>query len=69
MLVLTRKVNERIVLDTSDGEVAIVVTQVRPCGRVKLGIDAPRTIVIGRDEVRHKENGHGGVHGNASMGE
>jgi carbon storage regulator len=47
MLVLTRKESERIVIGQS-----IVITVVRvDGGKVRLGIEAPRTIPILRDEI------------------
>ena len=50
MLVLSRKERERIRLGDS-----IVVTVVRVAGdRVRLGIEAPREMVVLRDEVETK---------------
>jgi carbon storage regulator len=47
MLVLSRKVNERIVIDGN-----IVVTVVRIRGEiVRLGVDAPRDVTVHRQEV------------------
>ena len=48
MLVLTRKVGERIYIG---GGVIITVTAVRG-GQVRLGIDAPRSMPIRRGELR-----------------
>jgi carbon storage regulator len=51
MLVLTRKVGERIVIDDS-----IVVTVLKVEGnRVRIGIRAPETVVIQRDELMVKD--------------
>ena len=47
MLVVTRKVNEGIVID---GEIRVVVVGVED-GKVKLGIDAPRDKGIYRQEI------------------
>ena len=47
MLVLSRKKNESIVIDDS-----IVITVVRVAGdKVRLGIDAPRDMLVLRDEL------------------
>lgn len=50
MLVLSRKVGERIVIDES---IVVEVLQTRG-GRVKLGIRCPREIPVHREEV-HRE--------------
>jgi carbon storage regulator len=51
MLVLTRKVGERIVIDDS-----IVVTVLKVQGnRVRIGIRAPETVAIQRDELMVKD--------------
>jgi carbon storage regulator len=47
MLVLSRKVNERIVIDGN-----IIVTVVRIRGEiVRLGVDAPKDVTVHRQEV------------------
>jgi len=46
MLVLSRKCNERIVVDLNGETVTIEVLQVKG-GRVRVGIDAPSAIVNG----------------------
>lgn len=50
MLVLTRKENEKIRIDEK-----IVITVLR-CGngKVKLGLEAPREVVILRDEIEKR---------------
>jgi len=50
MLVLTRKVGERIVIDEN---VEITVVQVRG-NKVRLGVTAPRRVSIHRPEVRKR---------------
>ena len=46
MLVLTRKVDEKILI----GDIVVTVTEIRG-DRVRLGIDAPRSINIVRGEL------------------
>ena len=54
MLVLSRREGERIVLNTSDGEIIILVTKVK--GKAaKLGIEAPTEVRILREEVKPKD--------------
>ena len=50
MLVLLRKVNERIVIGEGDATITLVVIDVRG-DRVRLGIDAPPEISVHRQEV------------------
>lgn len=55
MLVVTRKVNESIVID--DGRIVITVVDFRP-GAVRIGIEAPKEIRIMRGEIwnAYKQN-------------
>jgi carbon storage regulator len=56
MLVLSRKQSQRIRLGDS-----IVITVVRVAGdKVRLGIDAPRDMLVLRDELEPHEIGAGG---------
>lgn len=48
MLVLTRKVGEKIMID---GGIEITILAVQHQNRVKVGIVAPRTTSIMRDEI------------------
>lgn len=51
MLVLTRRINERIVIGDD-----IVVTVLEVHGeQVRLGIDAPRTVKVFREEVLQRD--------------
>lgn len=51
MLVLKRKVGEAIIITTESGEkIEIKVSEISD-GRVKLGLDAPKSITILRKEV------------------
>lgn len=50
MLILSRKVGERIIID---GSIVIEVTQIDR-GKVRLGIDAPDEVKILREELIEK---------------
>ena len=51
MLILTRRINEKIVIQTKSGE----VIEVFPLGvngsQVKIGVNAPRDTAIDREEI------------------
>jgi carbon storage regulator len=47
MLVLTRKVNEKIIID---GSIVIQIVDVRP-DKVRVGIEAPTDIPVHRQEI------------------
>jgi carbon storage regulator len=47
MLVLSRRKNEKIVID---GGIIVTILESKG-GRVRLGIDAPKSVVINREEV------------------
>jgi carbon storage regulator len=51
MLVLTRRVNERIVIGD---DVTVTVLEVRG-DQVRLGIDAPRDVKVFREEVLQRD--------------
>ena len=51
MLVLTRKINERIHIGD---DIVITVVAVRDGHTVQLGIDAPKYVQIEREEVRQR---------------
>jgi carbon storage regulator len=50
MLVLSRQLGERLVID---GQIEVTVVEIRP-GRVKLGVSAPPEISVHREEVFRK---------------
>ena len=52
MLLLGRKLGEKFVIATSDGEVVVTVLEFRQGGRVALGIDAPKHVKVFRAEAR-----------------
>jgi len=51
MLVLSRKLSERILIGD---DIAIMVIEIRP-GVVRIGIDAPKTVKIVREELVAKD--------------
>jgi carbon storage regulator len=62
MLLLSRKVGEKIVIKSPGGDIWVTVTEVDR-GKVRLGIDCPREIAIWREELlgREKPPQGGGV--------
>lgn len=53
MLVLTRKVGERLIVPMPDGEITIQVMGVQG-NKIKLGVDAPDSVKIYREEIWDK---------------
>lgn len=54
MLILTRGMGERIILTTSSGEE--IAIQVMGCrGTVKIGIEAPKDVVVDREEIHRRK--------------
>ena len=51
MLVLTRKLGQRLIINQ---DVVVTVLSVRN-GQVRIGIDAPRSVPIQREEIAHRE--------------
>ena len=57
MLVLTRKLNQRIVIGSGPNAVTVTVCRVNTDGSVRLGVIAPTEIPVDREEIRFaKEN-------------
>lgn len=54
MLVLTRKVGEAIILETTDGPIKIMITK-KSEHSFKFGIDAPKSVLILREELLDRE--------------
>ena len=64
MLVLSRKPNERIVIAD---DIVVQILAVNG-GRVRVGIDAPRDMLVLRDELEpHESVGSGATDGRAPM--
>ena len=53
MLVLTRHTQQRIVIDTEQGQIVVTLVDAGP-GKAKVGIEAPREIPVHREEVYRK---------------
>lgn len=51
MLVLTRSVGERLIIN--DGEIKLSVLEVKG-NQVRIGIDAPKSVVIHREEIYNR---------------
>jgi carbon storage regulator CsrA len=54
MLVLGRQTGERIYLETSDGPIWITLINTDR-GRCRLGVEAPRTVTVLREELMSQE--------------
>jgi len=68
MLILTRRISESVIIGD---EVKITVLGVKG-SQVRLGIDAPKTVSVHREEIYDKiqqEKGNGDDHGNGSEAE
>lgn len=50
MLVLTRRVGDRIIIQTDQGEVAIVVQRIGT-EKIRLGVEAPAELLVLRGEL------------------
>jgi len=51
MLILSRRINESIIIDD---KIKITVLQIRG-GQLKLGIEAPDSIVVDREEISNRK--------------
>lgn len=54
MLLLTRNVQESILIHTLDGIIEVTVTHISD-GKVRLGIDAPDDVLIMRKEINESD--------------
>lgn len=48
MLVITRKQGQRLFIG---GDIIVTVSRVLPDGRVRLGIEAPKDVIVAREEL------------------
>jgi carbon storage regulator len=53
MLVLTRSVGERLIIN--NGEVKLSILEVKG-NQVRIGIDAPKTVAVHREEIFNRIN-------------
>lgn len=51
MLVLSREVDEKIIIGEGADMITITIVDIRLGRKVRLGIDAPKTIPVHREEV------------------
>lgn len=67
MLVLSRIKDEKVVIQTPEGNIEVMVLSVE-CGRVRLGFTGPKSVIIDREEVYNAKLLQSGqsVAGNAS---
>lgn len=55
MLVLSRHVNERVVIVLPDGRrIYVTPLDIRSGFKIRLGFDAPKDIIVDREEVRRE---------------
>lgn len=58
MLILTRRVNEKIVIETKSGEVIEVFPMAVNGSQIKIGVNAPRDTAIDREEIAQRKKGN-----------
>lgn len=58
MLVLSREVGQRIVID--DGRVVIEVMDIKSCRKVRIGVIADPSISVHREEIQRRINNERG---------
>lgn len=56
MLIIARMVNEKIVIGEGDNRVEVMVTEIRG-NKVRLGVHAPKSVSIHREEVYREIHG------------
>ena len=57
MLILTRRINEKIVIQTKSGEVIEVFPLGVSGSQVKIGVEASRDTAINREEIVQRKKG------------
>lgn len=55
MLILTRRCNEKIVIETKSGEVIEVFPLAFNGSQIKIGVNAPRDTAIDREEIAQRK--------------
>lgn len=55
MLVVSRKVDQDIIIHTADGDITVCVVRIRP-GQVQIGIKAPEHVVVNRRELEEQSH-------------
>lgn len=58
MLILTRRVNEKIVIETKHGEKIEVFPLAVNGSQIKFGVNAPRDTAIDREEIAQRKKGN-----------
>jgi carbon storage regulator len=58
VLILTRRINEKIVIQTKSGEVIEVLPLGVSGSQVKIGVNAPRDTAIDREEIAQRKKGN-----------
>jgi len=56
MLVLTRKLSENIIIN---GNITVKIVKINGDKSVRIGIDAPKSVTIDREEVKESKDRHG----------
>jgi len=54
MLILTRRINEEIVITTATGEKISILLMSIKGNQARMGVDAPRTMTVHRREVQDR---------------
>lgn len=54
MLILTRKINESIVISGDFGTIEVMLTAIEDKERSKIGVNAPKSIRVDRKEIYQK---------------
>ena len=55
MLVLTRKIGERLILTTEQGERIEILLIAARCDKAKVGVEAPQSVKVMREELIQTE--------------
>ena len=61
MLVLSRKLGERVIIGTGENAVVVTVVDIDR-GKIRLGIEAPKNVPIMREELLTKPHGENNGH-------